>query len=208
MDDENRVAPVDGEEGVEPTTDKEAATDAAPVAEPQSKQANWIFALIAVAAVIALFWPSTEGPWKAPDGPLLYGEFQSTRIADQLAPVSLVHFWSTWCVPCLDEVPEIRKLAALYDGDPRFGLVMVAVADDHDNVQEFLTSVNTPVTETLYDDDWTVTKRYETDRLPETHLVVDGMVVHSFIGVTDWNDPTVRQKVAAAMAGELTGEEG
>jgi len=34
-------------------------------------------------------------------------------------PVFL-NFWATWCAPCIEELPELGRLARDYDGGPRF----------------------------------------------------------------------------------------
>src|SRR6185436_12782097 len=43
---------------------------------------------------------------------------------------------------------------------------------------------------------WEVAKRYGTDKLPETYLVVHGQVVQKFVGQTDWDSPELRQLLA------------
>src|SRR5437867_8878437 len=30
-------------------------------------------------------------------------------------PVTVVHFWATWCVPCMLDIPELNRLAATYE---------------------------------------------------------------------------------------------
>jgi thioredoxin-like negative regulator of GroEL len=46
-----------------------------------------------------------------------------------------------------------------------------------------------------------VAKRYGTDKLPETYLVVGGEVVRKFVGQTDWDNPEVRALIASRLAG-------
>ena len=35
---------------------------------------------------------------------------------------------------------------------------------------------------------------------PETHLVVQGKIVESFIGATNWDQPEIRQRITDALA--------
>jgi thioredoxin-like negative regulator of GroEL len=51
----------------------------------------------------------------------------------------------------------------------------------------------------LYDPKWEVAKRYGTDKLPETYLVVRGTVVKKFVGQTDWNDPALRAQITSYL---------
>ena len=43
--------------------------------------------------------------------------------------VVLLSFWATWCEPCIDAVPELRRLYTQYEKEP---FVMVGVNLDHD----------------------------------------------------------------------------
>jgi thiol-disulfide isomerase/thioredoxin len=43
--------------------------------------------------------------------------------------VVLLSFWATWCKPCIDAVPELRRLYTKYEKEP---FVMVGVNLDHD----------------------------------------------------------------------------
>lgn len=146
-------------------------------------------------ALLALFWEKSEGT--APAGNLVDFSGQVVTLGNQMAPVTLVHFWATWCPPCLDEVPAIQRLAELYADDHNFSLVMVAVNDDPEKVKTFL---GDRFPDNLFDPDWKIAHRFDTRKLPETHLVVQGQVVESFIGATNWDAPQPRQKIVAALA--------
>ncbi|GGA67602.1 hypothetical protein GCM10011507_18940 [Edaphobacter acidisoli] len=43
--------------------------------------------------------------------------------------VVLIDFWATWCVPCMKELPEIKKIAKDFSGQP---LVILSVSWDED----------------------------------------------------------------------------
>jgi thiol-disulfide isomerase/thioredoxin len=38
----------------------------------------------------------------------------------------LLHFWGTWCGPCIEEYPEIIKLQRKYASDPRVAIVSIS----------------------------------------------------------------------------------
>ncbi|MEM9594437.1 MAG: TlpA disulfide reductase family protein [Acidobacteriota bacterium] len=159
-------------------------------------QSKVLFAVAAILVLGVFFYPQGDDDEAAPNGPLVTAAGAEFEFESLLKPVTLVHFWSTWCPPCIVETPAIQRLAADYGGRPDFDLVMVAVADDHDAVGEFLGQRE----DSFYDDDWKLAKKFGTDKLPETHLIVDGRVVRSFIGATDWDAPAVRKSIDEALA--------
>ncbi len=176
---------------------------------------RWGFILVALVAAAALFWPSSEervnlSPYRrtgagqaAPVGMLIDSAGRPIPLGKRMAPVTLVHFWATWCPPCITEIPSIMRLADEYDADHNFSLVMIAVADDVEKGQTFL---GKRVDEALFDHDWKLAHSYGTQKVPETHLVVNGKLVESFIGATDWDDPEIRQRIAEVMAAAAQAE--
>jgi hypothetical protein len=94
-------------------------------------------------------------------------------------------------------VPSILRLAGDFSDNHDFALVMIAVQDDVEKVKTFL---GDQVDETLFDHDWKVAHRYGTRKLPETYLVVGGEVNETFVGATDWDDPTIRRQITDALS--------
>lgn len=164
---------------------------------PLGKQARIAVAVLAVCALAALFWPRGDGTFKEPGGFLYDSQGRATTLGPQLRSVSLVHFWATWCPPCLAEIPALQRLEKDFAGHPEFEIVMVAVQDSKDKVDGMM---GTAADMVLYDPKWDVAKRYGTDKLPETYLVVRGQVVEKFVGQQDWDDPEVRRKVRAHLS--------
>jgi thiol-disulfide isomerase/thioredoxin len=54
--------------------------------------------------------PAPEGT--APQGIVIDVAAVKRSIADSRGRVLVVHFWATWCPPCLDELPMVSKFAA------------------------------------------------------------------------------------------------
>lgn len=162
-----------------------------------SRQTRIGVAVIVACALAAMFWPRGDGRRDAPPGMLIDSGGRPVTLASRMAPVTLVHLWSTWCPPCIDEVPSIQRLERDYAGNHNFALLMIAVDDDAEKVKTFL---GDGIHASLFDHDWKVAHRYGTRKLPETHLVVRGEIVHSFIGATDWDRPDVRQRIEEALA--------
>lgn len=61
------------------------------------------------------------------------------RIASSDARILLLHVWSTWCLPCVDEFPGIVRLEREFRNGPVTFLVVSADFPDRaDEVREFL----------------------------------------------------------------------
>lgn len=164
-----------------------------------SRQTQALVALLAAAALAVVFWPRGDGTREAPGGFLIDAGGRPVPVGSRMAPVTLMHFWATWCPPCMTEVPSLNRLAddfGEYRGD--FTLLMVSVADDMERVESF---VGDRLSSVLYDPSWEVTHRYGTRKLPETYLVVEGEVVERWIGAQDWDDPEIRQTILEAVLG-------
>ena len=154
-------------------------------------------AAIAALALAALFWPRGATSFDEPGGFLLDGGGRPQTLAPRLAPVTLVHFWATWCPPCLTEIPALQRLIADFGDQPDFDLVMIAVDDTKEKAETF---VGDRAAMMLYDPVWEVAHRYGTKKLPETYLVVEGRVIEKWEETVDWDDPRIRNRLAKELA--------
>lgn len=180
-----------------PAAQEPAAQEPATGTPGLSKQARLGVALLVVCALAALFWPRGDKTFKEPGGFPLDLDGRPAKLGEQLAPVSLVHFWATWCPPCIDEIPSLQRLVRDFQDHDDFSVVMIAVNDEKDKVTPFLGPGWDMV---LFDPTWDVANRYGTEKLPETYLVVRGEVVDKFVGAMNWDDPKLRDRISALLA--------
>ena len=167
--------------------------EAAPEAPRRgSRQGRWIVAAVAVCALLALFWPHKKEPTETPGGFLVDAAGRPQPLGQRLAPVTLLHFWATWCAPCVEEIPRLRAFTKTLHDDPEFRLVMVAVEDNPQQAEAF---VGDAAPLLLFDPRWDVAHRYGTFQIPETYLLVNGEVAKKFVGSTDWSRPEIRAEV-------------
>jgi peroxiredoxin len=137
----------------------------------------------------------------APDFRLPSTDGRSIGLADLRGKVVMVHFWATWCPPCVEELPTLAKFyEELKGGD----FEMLAVSVDEGGsaaVNAFLrkNGLNLPV---LLDPGGSVSGLYGTYKFPETYIVDrKGEVRYKVIGPRDWRDPealrVMRELIAA-----------
>lgn len=187
--------PAEGVHSAPQTPSPDAPPQISPAVGRQSRLAA---VLVTVLALGVLLWPrGGSGNLAAPGGFLLDAGGRAATLGSRLAPVTLVHFWATWCPPCIEETPALERLDRDLAGRRDFTLLRVAVADSPARVATFLGERAAGV---LFDPQWDVAHRYGTSQLPETYLVVHGRIVEKFIGEVDWDDPAVRQKIASRLA--------
>jgi thiol-disulfide isomerase/thioredoxin len=155
----------------------------------------------AVAVHAADFKPWTGGPAPA----LSLKDLEGTAQALQAyrGKVVVLNFWATWCEPCRDEMPSFNKLKRTFEGKPVVVLA-VNVGEGEGRIAEFLRKVPVefPV---LLDRDAAASKAWKVRLMPTTFILGrDGRVRYSYAGERDWDDATVRAKIAA-LADEKSG---
>lgn len=165
----------------------------------------WFLVVVAMVAA-ALFVPRGDGTSTAPGGFLLDESGRPTTLGNHMTPVVLLHFWATWCPPCITEIPALTRLADDFRDKPGFQVMMIAVDDDIEKVRPF---VGNRAFSVLYDPEWNIAHRYGTRKLPETYLVVNGKVLndYKYIGATDWDDPKIRASLEEIVDNVLAGDD-
>jgi thiol-disulfide isomerase/thioredoxin len=115
------------------------------------------------------------------------------RIKTSTAPLVLVHVWATWCVPCIEEFPELMKVHTNFE---QRGLELILVsADDPDEieaVEKFLVKQNFPVgslvsTELSQNFIETLSPRWG-GSLPSSFFYADGKLLHEWEGKRTYRD--------------------
>ncbi len=102
----------------------------------------------------------------------------------------LVHFFATWCEPCVSEMASIQRLATATHGKP-LAIVAVDVAEADLRVRAFF--AKQPVDFTiLLDRDRAVSKSWDVTALPTTFVLDANLAPKLFIeGDLDWSRPDV-----------------
>lgn len=141
---------------------------------------------VALLAGAALVW---FAPWqgeRAPDVRLTTLEGESLQLSELRGKPTIVTFWATTCVTCVQEIPH---LADLYEELGPRGLEIIAVAMDYDprsQVEAMVESRRMPYTIAL-DSDGSAARAFGDIRLTPTTVVISptGEIIQRRLGMLD-----------------------
>jgi cytochrome c biogenesis protein CcmG/thiol:disulfide interchange protein DsbE len=103
----------------------------------------------------------------------------------------MVHFWASWCGPCLEEIPSLE---ALHRQMPDLKILGVSVDEDPDAYAKFLAQHPLDFETVLRDPSQQSNRSFGSYRFPETFVLDShGVVLRRFIGYQDWTSPEMLQ---------------
>jgi peroxiredoxin len=126
----------------------------------------------------------------APDFTLPALEGPRISLRDYRPSVVVVNFWATWCPPCIEETPSLKRFAEEMQSE---GVKVIGVSVDQDEaaLRKFVaeTQLSFPIAR---DPDAAVALRYGTFKFPETYIVdSEGKIAKKLIGAINWQDPRI-----------------
>lgn len=117
---------------------------------------------------------------------------KTTTLGDHTGQVVLLHFWATWCAPCIKELPSLQALQAQKGGED---FVIVPVSLDFNKtlpqITQFMKKHGAEGLPALIvpenDPAWNTLASFP---LPTSFLIGrDGRVLYKMIGDADWVSP-------------------
>ncbi len=102
----------------------------------------------------------------------------------------MIHFWGTWCGPCIPELPQIIRLAERLE-DKNIKFLLIAVNDKRTDVEKFLTRFkNLPSNiVVLLDIEGSGMTSFGTVKVPESYLYMQRKSAKRYIGPQEWDKP-------------------
>ncbi len=115
--------------------------------------------------------------------------------------LTAVHFWATWCVPCVAELIEVDKTQALYADK---GFHVIALSEDGTanlkKVQEFFVKNQIRALKPNIDSDMKSLQAVKLRGMPTTiFLDKDGNAIAQAEGALDWNAPATTQFIESHL---------
>ena len=142
--------------------------------------------------------PKTTGV-TAPDFSFTSLNNEKYTLKDFKGKLILLHFWASWCAPCVVELPSLIKLAHDFPDD----IIILAFSNDNDSESaiRFLhkQSINLHSSNIIWswDDSKAITyDLFQTMILPETIILDHNLnMVKKYVGDTKWNSPAIRNEL-------------
>ncbi len=133
----------------------------------------------------------TDGLKVAPDFSLKRSNGEVVRLADWKDSMVVVHFWASWCPPCIPEIPEILAAAKKLPKDKSGRAIhWLLVSEDQtwEKAHTVLKEETLPENVTaVLDPEAVVSDLFGSYQFPETYLILrDGALASKWIGAQEW----------------------
>ena len=90
----------------------------------------------------------------------------------------LLNIWSSWCVPCRQEHPELMGLTK----NEKIKVIGINYKDSKKNANSFLNELGNPYEEIIFDKDGTQAIEWGAYGVPESFLIYNSKVIKRYIG--------------------------
>jgi peroxiredoxin len=130
---------------------------------------------------------------RAPDFSIKDQSGKLVKLSDYRGKVVFLNFWGTWCLPCIEEMPEMEILHQKLK-DRKFQMLAVSVDNDWEIVNEFYKKYNLTLP-TYLDPGHQVSNLYKVYKFPETFLIDANGYVVKHTWQERWANPRVMAMV-------------
>ena len=167
-------------------------------------------ALAAVFVVVGAIFVRSLSPPQSPTGSLAFlsaapslpiydRSGKTVDLAKEKGRLVIIHFWATWCPPCVEEVPALSKFWEKYRGRNDLGLYTISVDKDWKTIDDF--SAKNPNALPIYrDPNASTAQRFGSTQYPETYIAnKNGRVIYRVQGAIEWSDPAVQQRIVQLL---------
>ncbi|MFL5814437.1 MAG: peroxiredoxin family protein [Bdellovibrionia bacterium] len=126
----------------------------------------------------------------APDFALQDAEGKAHKLSDFRGKIVLLHFWASWCPPCLGEIPNWLEMAEAFKGKP-VQLFAVSLDESWQAAHKVLPTDHLPPgVVSVIDPKTQVSEQYGSYAFPETYLISPkGEIITKWVGPQDWKNP-------------------
>jgi cytochrome c biogenesis protein CcmG, thiol:disulfide interchange protein DsbE len=129
---------------------------------------------------------------QAPGFQLSDGAGKQHSLGAHRGKIVLLHFWATWCPPCVEELPSLAKLQQQLPAKD-FAVLTISVDEEAEELGKFLRQRSATIGSliVLRDPSKKVAASYGSSKFPESFLIDrEGVVRQKFVYKRDWASPT------------------
>jgi peroxiredoxin len=139
----------------------------------------------------------------APDFTLKTRDGTSWQLSAQRGKVVVMNFWSVTCLPCIEELPSLERLAHIAAQRSDIEVVAISADTDQESVSKAIPA-NSPL-RILFDPERTViTEKYGSKLFPETWVVdKQGIIRLRVDGPRNWASALSLQLIATIAGRHL-----
>ncbi|MDA0691507.1 MAG: TlpA disulfide reductase family protein [Nitrospinae bacterium] len=117
--------------------------------------------------------PLVGGP--APQFELQTVDEQTIKLSDFKGQFVVLNFWATWCVPCMQEMPELQK-THLSSGNDTIKIIAINLSESQKRVDKFIQDHQLSFS-VLLDGFGNTSEKYKVRSLPVTYIISpDGII--------------------------------
>jgi len=136
----------------------------------------------------------------APELPIYDRAGAKVDLAREKGKFVIIHFWATWCPPCVEETPALSRFWDRYGRRDDLALYSISVDKDWKTIDGF--AAKSPNRLPMYrDPDGKTAARFGTTQYPETYIANKaGRVLYRVQGAVSWDDPEIRRRIEQLLA--------
>ena len=115
---------------------------------------------------------------------------KTNRLEDLQGQAVVIHFWASWCPPCLNEISEWIEFAKKLQGKP-VHFIAISLDKSWEDAQKILSEKNLPANVTsLLDIEARVADQYGSYQYPETYVLnAKHEILVKLVGPQKWSTP-------------------
>ena len=119
---------------------------------------------------------------------------RKTKLQDLMGTVTIVHFWATWCPPCLEEIPKWVKAAEAYKQRPMKWIAISLDQNWDEALKLFPDSLAASANIiSLIDPQLKVSEDFGSFQFPETYILnKKHEIVSKLVGPQNWQGAEIK----------------